>query len=66
VASQVGDLIWDSVAVSADQAVVTVRKDSLATILAVAEKCVTSHHISTDRSPGVQAALADLRAPASS
>jgi hypothetical protein len=62
VASQLGELIWDSAAASADQAMVTVRYDSLAAVLAIAEKCVTSHHTSAHRNPGVLAALAELRA----
>jgi hypothetical protein len=41
---------------------VTVRYDSLAAVLAVAEKCVTSRHTGAHRSPGVLAALAELRA----
>jgi Phage integrase family len=61
VAGQLGELIWDSAA-SADQALVTVRYDSLAAVLAVAEKCVTSRHTGAHSIPGVLAALAELRA----
>ena len=61
VAGQLGDLIWDPVA-AADQAMVTVRYDSLTAVLAVAEKCVTSRHTGARRSPAVLAALAELRA----
>jgi integrase len=61
VASQLGELIWDSAAASADQALVTVRYDSLAVVLALAEECVASHHTGAHRSAGVLAALADLR-----
>ncbi len=61
VAGQLGELIWDSAA-SADQALVTVRYDSLAAVLAVAEKCVTSRHTGAHSSSGVLAALAELRA----
>jgi integrase len=61
VAGQLGELIWESGA-SANRALVTVRYDSLAAVLAVAEKCVTSRHTGAHRSPGVLAALAKLRA----
>jgi integrase len=60
VASQLGELIWDSAAANADQVTVAVRCDSLAVVLAIAENCLTSHHY--DRSPAVLAALAELRA----
>lgn len=61
VASQVGDLIWDSAAGTGDKTSVTVRRDSLATVLATAEECIASHQGAT--SPGVEllAAITDLR-----
>jgi hypothetical protein len=62
VASQVGDLIWNPPADSGDPAAVTVRYDSLAAVLAIAEQCVASRHTGAHRSPGVLAALAELRA----
>lgn len=62
VASQLGELIWDSSAASADQAMVTVRYDSLVAVLAVAERCVRGRHTGAHRSPGVLAALAELYA----
>jgi integrase len=62
VASQVGELIWAQAVTSADQAMVTVRYDSLATVLAIAERCVASGHTGARRSTGVMAALTDLRA----
>jgi len=62
VASEVGDLIWSPPAGPGDPAAVSVRYDSLAAVLAVAEQCVTSRHTGAHRSPGVLSALADLRA----
>lgn len=62
VASQLGELIWDSAAASSDQAVVTVRCDSLAAVLAIAEKCVASHRSRARQSAEALAALAELRA----
>jgi hypothetical protein len=62
VASHLGELIWDSAAASADQAVVTVRCDSLAAVLAIAEKCVASHRSRARQSADALAALAELRA----
>jgi integrase len=64
VASEVGDLIWSPPVGPEDPAAVTVRYDSLAAVLAVAEQCVTSRHTGAHRSPGVLAALAELRAAA--
>jgi len=62
VASLLGELIWDSAADSADQAVVTVRRDSLAAVLAIAEKCVASHRSRAGLNAEALAALAELRA----
>ena len=62
VASQLGELIWDSAAASVGQAAVTVRADALAAVLAIAEECVASHHTGAQRSADVLAALAELRA----
>jgi integrase len=62
VASQVGDLIWNPPAGPGDRAAVTVPSDSLAAILAVAEKCVVSHRGRARQSEEVLAALGELRA----
>ena len=62
VASQLGELIWDSAAASANQATVTVPCESLAAVLAVAEDCLTSHHPDAHGGAGELAALAELRA----
>lgn len=60
VASQVGELIWESPVSGSGQAIV-VSRDSLATVLAAAEACI-SHHGSGGPSADLLAALADLRA----
>jgi hypothetical protein len=62
VASQLGDLIWNPPAGSGDRAAITVPRDSLAAVLAVAEKCVASHRSRARQSAEVLAALAELRA----
>ena len=62
VASQVGDLIWNPPAGPGDRAAVTVPSDSLAAVLAGAEKCVASHRDRARQSAEVLAALAELRA----
>jgi hypothetical protein len=62
VASQLGQLIWDSAAASEDHAMVTVRRDSLAAVLAVAEKCIASYRSRARQSAEALAALAELRA----
>ena len=61
VASQVGELIWDSADGDGDQTAVTVRRDSLARVLAVAEACVASHHVGAHQSADLLAALTELR-----
>ena len=61
VASQLGELIWDTAAGNSGQVAVTVRRDSLAAVLAVAEECVASHHTRAEHGADVLAALADLR-----
>lgn len=61
VASQVGDLIWDSAAGADDSTPVMVRRNSLAAILAATEECIASHRVGSDPSAEVLAALADLR-----
>jgi integrase len=61
VASQVGELIWDSPADS-DQATIAIPRDSLAAVLATAEACISSHHGSGGPSVDLLAAIADLRA----
>jgi len=43
VARQVGELTWNLPTGPRDRAVVTVPGDSLAVVLAVAEKCIASH-----------------------
>jgi hypothetical protein len=62
VASQVGDLIWNPSAGAGVRAAVTVPRDSLAAVLAVAEKCVASHRSRARQSAEALAALAELRA----
>jgi integrase len=61
VASQVGDLIWDSAAGHDDPTPVMVRRNSLAAILAAVEECIASHCVGNDPSAEISAALADLR-----
>ena len=61
VASQVGDLIWESAAGNDDSAPVMVCRNSLAAILAAVEECIASHRVGGDPSAEVSAALADLR-----
>jgi Phage integrase family len=61
VASQVGDLIWDSATGDDDSAPIMVRRNSLAAILAAIEECIASHHVGSDPSAEVLTALADLR-----
>jgi hypothetical protein len=61
VASQVGELIWDSPPDSDDRAPLIVRRGSLATILAAVEECIASHQGATGQSPDLLAALAELR-----
>jgi integrase len=60
VASQVGELIWESPVSGSGKAIV-VSRDSLATVLGAAEACI-SHHGSGGPSADLLAALADLRA----
>jgi len=62
VASQVGELIWDTAAGDDDQAPVMVRRGSLAAILAAVEECIAGHHGGSRPAADVLAALADLRA----
>src|SRR5260370_42434061 len=62
VASQVGDLIWNLPTGTRDRAAVTVHSDSLAAVLAIAEKCVASHRGRARQSAEVLAALTELRA----
>jgi len=62
VASQVGDLIWNLPTGTGDRAAVTVHSDSLAAVLAIAEKCVASHRGRAAQSAEVLAALTELRA----
>lgn len=61
VASQVGDLIWDSRGGSSDQTSLMVRRCSLAVILAAVEECIASHP-GTSKRHELLGALADLRA----
>jgi integrase len=61
VASQVGELIWDSPVGGSDQAGIVVRRDLLAAVLAVAEECIAGHHGGSSQSPGLLAAIIDLR-----
>jgi hypothetical protein len=61
VASQVGELIWDSPPGNEDQAPLVVRRGSLVAILAAVEECIASHQGGTGQSPDLLAALAELR-----
>ena len=62
VASQVGELIWNSPTGGSGQAAVVVRHDSLAAVLAAAEACIAGHADRSGSSADLQAAIADLRA----
>lgn len=62
VASQVGELIWDSASGNDDQATLVVRRGSLATVLAAAEDCLATHRDAAGQRPGLLAAIIDLRA----
>jgi len=62
VASQVGELIWDSAAGNDDQAPLVVRRGSLAAVLAAAEECIAGRHGGSHPAAELLAALADLRA----
>jgi Phage integrase family len=61
VASQVGELIWDSPPGNDDQAPLIVRRSSLAAILAPIEECIASHQGGTSQNPDLLATLAELR-----
>jgi hypothetical protein len=62
VASQVGELIWDSVAGNDEQTALVVRRGSLAVVLAAVEDCIAGHHSGSRPAAELLAALADLRA----
>jgi Phage integrase family len=62
VASQVGELIWDSVAGNDDHAMLIVHRGSLTTVLAAIEECLATHRGGTGQRPGLLAAITDLRA----
>jgi integrase len=64
VASQVGDLIWDSPGSTgtSDQDLLTVRPGPLAVLLAVAEECIASHRGGGGAGAGLLAAIAELSA----
>lgn len=51
VASQVGELIWDSASGNDDQATLVVRRGSLATVLAAAEDCLATHRDAAGQRP---------------
>ena len=61
VASRVGELIWDSPVGGSDQAGIVVRRDSLAAVLAAVEECIAGHDGGSSQSPGLLAAIIDLR-----
>jgi hypothetical protein len=61
VASQVGDLIWNPAADSDGRVTLLVRRNSLATLLAAADECITGHHRGTDPNPDLLAEIAELR-----
>src|SRR5204862_8128703 len=62
VASQGGELIWDSPVGGSGQAAIVVHRDSLAALLEAAEACLADHYRGGDTSTDLQAAIADLRA----
>jgi integrase len=62
VASQVGELIWDSPVRGGDQAALMVRRGPLAVLLDAVEECITARHSGTGPGAGLLAALAELRA----
>ena len=62
VASQVGELIWDSAASGDDQTTLMVRRASLAVVLAAVEDCIAGHRDSTGSRTDLLTALDDLRA----
>ncbi len=61
VASQVGELIWESATSNDELAPITIRRGSLAAILDAVEDCIASHHAGSHPGAHVLAALADLR-----
>lgn len=61
VASQVGELICDSVAGNDDSAPLVVRRGSLAAIVAAVEECIASHRVGSDPSAELLAALTEIR-----
>ena len=64
VAGQVGGLIWQAAPGPGQAtAMLLVRRDSLAVVLAAAEQCVTRHGVDAGQAAVLMAALADLRAP---
>jgi integrase len=65
VASQVGELIWDSPTGGDDQAALMVRRGPLAVLLGAVEECIAAHHRGSGPYADVLAALAELRAASS-
>ena len=61
VASQVGELIWDSPGGTDDQTPLIVRRGSLAAILTAVEECIALHRGGIGQSPDLLAAITDLR-----
>jgi hypothetical protein len=61
VASQVGELIWDSAAGNDDQGTLVVHRGSLAIVLAAVEECLATHRGGTGQRPGLLVAITDLR-----
>ncbi len=63
VASQVGDLIWQAAPEPGSaSALLAVRRDSLAVVLAAAAQCVMRHGVDAGQAAELMAAVADLRA----
>lgn len=61
VASQVGELIWDSPAGHDGETMLVVGRDSLAAVLAAVEECLAGHPSGPRPDADLLAALADLR-----
>jgi hypothetical protein len=62
VASQVGDLIWDTTAGAGEEGPVLVRRDSLLAVLAAAADYVARHGARKEPRGELLAALEDVRA----
>ena len=61
VAGEVGDLIWADPEPARVTAMLTVRRDSLAVVVAAAQRCLALHGPDATEAAGLAAALVDLR-----